>query len=169
MINSEKTKNAPKRSIKAKAKQQKGKQPNPLHRIVPVGRTLSTKDNYLGKSKTGSIKNRGCVVLYVNNNNELAVVPLSTSSGNNRTEIKGYAKNYIIKNGKKEKATTYFKHYLEIKDSDGNPIVVGEKFRANHKNMDLTKNQVEKIRDKIFNHSKQKERNSKLLTEFKNR
>ena len=47
------------------------------NKYVPWGRTLTTKDNYLGKQKTGSKKTRPVVVVDNNSRNELAVVPLS--------------------------------------------------------------------------------------------
>ena len=56
---------------------------------VPQGRTLSTRDNYLGNGKkTGSVKERPVVVIEANENNDLAVVPLSSRQGKNRTRLK---------------------------------------------------------------------------------
>lgn len=107
------------------------------------------------------------MVVDTNKNNELAVVPLSSKSGNNRTELKGYAKNYKLKNGKIQKVKTFYKHFLEIEDDEGNLIVVNSKFHENHPNMDLTHKQIEEIRNMIFKLSKQKERNSKLFSKFK--
>ena len=128
-------------------------------RPIPWGRTLTTNDRYLGKSKTGSKKTRPVVVVDTNHEN-LAVVPLSSKNGANRTELKGYK-------NPKTKQKTYFKHYLEIEDDEGQPIKVNEKFRENHKNMDVSYNNVIAVRKTIFNHSKQKDRNLKLLKKFK--
>ncbi len=132
------------------------------NKYVPLGRTLATNDKYLGKQKTSSKKTRPVVVVDKNLRNELAIVPLSSKKGANRTELKGYQ-------NKKTKKKTYYKHYLEIEDDEGKPIVVNEKFRENHKNMDVSQNKVIEIRNTIFNHSKQKQRNRKLYNQFTNK
>lgn len=129
------------------------------NKYIPWGRTLTTKDNYLGKQKTGSKKTRPVVVVDNNVRNELAVVPLSSKKGSNRTELKGY------KNPKTNQKT-YYKHFLEIEDDEGKPIVVNEKFRENHKNMDIPRRKVEEIRSTIFVKSKQKDRNKKMFNKF---
>lgn len=128
---------------------------------VPWGRTLSTNDKYLGKQKTDSNKTRPVVVVDTYKDN-LAVVPLSTTKGANRTELKGYK-------NKKTNQKTYYKHYLEIDDNEGKPVQVNEKFKENHKNMDVPYNKVIDIKNTIFNHSKQKQRNRKLYDRFKNK
>lgn len=125
---------------------------------VPWGRTLTTNDKYLGKQKTGSDKIRPVVVVDTHDNN-LAVVPLSSKKGSNRTELKGYR-------NKKTNQTTYYKHYLEIEDNEGKPIRVNEKFRENHKNMDVSRDKVDEIRATIFTKSKPMQRNKKLYNKF---
>ncbi len=126
-------------------------------RFIPWGRTLTTKDNYL-PSSTKSTKTRPVVVVD-NNKNDLAVVPLSTTPGKNRTELKGY------KNPKTNRPT-YYKHYLETKDNEGQPIRVNDKFRENHKNMDVSRDQVLDIRQKILTDVRTKQRNRKMLDAF---
>lgn len=113
------------------------------NKYVPWGRTLTTKDNYLGKQKTGSNKIRPVVVIDNNKNNELAVVPLSSRQGKNRTHLKNY-----------QQGQSYYKHYVEIEDNEGRPIVVNSKFRENHKNMDVSRRDVEGIRTVVFKKSK---------------
>lgn len=54
---------------------------------MPWGRTLTTNDKFLGKRKTNSKKTRGVVVVDTCGFN-LAVVPLSSKDGENRTELK---------------------------------------------------------------------------------
>lgn len=137
---------------------------SPLNRMsyIPWGRTLTTNDNYLGKQKTGSSKTRPVVVVDNNRENELAVVPLSSKNGKNRTELKGYQNT-------KTKQKTYYKHYLEIEDDKGLPIKVNNKFRENHKNMDISHKDVELIRDTLFKKSKTKQFNIKQLDKFKKR
>ncbi len=127
-------------------------------RFIPWGRTLTTKDNYLGKQKTDSHKTRPVVVVDTNHE-DLAVVPLSSKKGANRTELKGYT-------NPKTKQKTYYKHYLEIEDNEGRPIRVNEKFRENHKNMDVSREQVLDIRQKILTQARTKERNNKLFDKF---
>lgn len=129
------------------------------NKYIPWGRTLTTKDNYLGKQKTGSKKIRPVVVVDNNLRNELAVVPLSSKKGSNRTELKGYE-------NPKTKQKTYYKHFLEIEDDEGNPITINEKFRENHKNMDVPRRKVEEIRNTIFVKSKQRDRNKKMFNKF---
>lgn len=130
-------------------------------RFIPWGRTLTTNDNFLGKQKTKSCKTRPVVVVDTNNEN-LAVVPLSSKKGANRTELKGYT-------NPKTKKPTYYKHYLEIEDNEGRPIRVNEKFRENHKNMDISHKDVESIRDTIFKKAKTKQHNINQFKKFKNR
>ena len=125
------------------------------NKYVPWGRTLTTRDNYLGKQKTGSKKIRPVVVVDNNSRNELAVVPLSSKKGANRTRLKNYMQ------GK-----SYYKHYLEIEDNEGKPIKVNNKFRENHKNMDLSREDVLDIRQNIFTKVKTKQRNKNLYDKF---
>lgn len=132
------------------------------NKYVPWGRTLTTNDNYLGKQKTGSKKTRPVIVVDNNSRNELAVVPLSSRKGANRTELKGY------KNPKTNQKT-YYKHFLEIEDNEGKPIMVNNKFRENHKNMDISYKSVIDIRNTIFNNSKQSQRNKKFYEKFTNK
>ena len=124
---------------------------------VPQGRTLSTYDHYLGNGKkTGSEKERPVVVIEANENNDLAVVPLSSRQGKNRTRLKNY-----------QQGQSYFKHYVEIQDDEGKPIRVNKKFRENHPNMDVSGEDVEIIRDTVFNHSKPMQANKKNMKNFR--
>lgn len=125
------------------------------NKYVPWGRTLTTKDSYLGKQKTGSKKTRPVVVVDNNSRNELAVVPLSSKKGANRTRLKNYLQ-----------GRSYYKHYLEIEDNEGKPIKVNNKFRENHKNMDLSREDVLDIRQNIFTKVKTKQRNKILYDKF---
>lgn len=130
-------------------------------RFIPWGRTLTTNDKFLGVQKTGSSKTRPVVVIDTNDDN-LAVVPLSSKKGANRTELKGYR-------NLKTKQRTYYKHYLEIEDNEGLPIRVNQKFRENHKNMDIPHKDVELIRDMLFKKSKTRQYNVKQYDKFKKR
>ena len=124
---------------------------------VPQGRTLSTYDHYLGKGgKTGSKKERPVVVIETNDYNDLAVVPLSSRKGNNRTRLKNY-----------QQGQSYFKHYVEIEDDEGKPIRVNKKFRENHPNMDISSKDVAFIKDKVFYHSIPMQKNKKKIDKFR--
>lgn len=127
------------------------------NKYVPWGRTLTTKDNYLGKQKTSSKKTRPVVVVDNNSRNELAVVPLSSQKGLNRTRLKNY-----------QQGKSYYKHYLEIEDNEGKPIKVNNKFRENHKNMDLSRKDVLNIRQNLLTKVRTKQRNRKLYNKFHN-
>lgn len=124
---------------------------------VPKGRTLKTHDNYLsGGKKTGSKKERPVVVIEANARNELAVVPLSSRQGKDRTRLKNY-----------QQGQSYFKHYVEIQDDEGNPIRVNQKFKENHPNMDVSRDDVDKITDKVLNHSRPAPKNRKKMDKFR--
>ncbi|MBE6660566.1 MAG: type II toxin-antitoxin system PemK/MazF family toxin [Ruminococcaceae bacterium] len=125
-------------------------------RKIPWGRTLTTNDHYLGGSATGSKKRRPVVVIETNDRNELAVVPLSSKEGSNRTRMKKY------QDGK-----SYFKHYVEIEDNEGKPIKPGTKFKENHPSHDVSLVDVNKIRDKVFYHSKVSNKNRSLISRFR--
>ena len=124
---------------------------------VPQGRTLKTQDNFLpGGKKTGSAKERPVVVIEDNGKNELAVVPLSSRNGKDRTRLRNY-----------RQGQSYYKHYVEIEDDEGKPIRINEKFQENHPNMDVSGEDVEKIRDKVFNHSRPAIKNRKKMDKFR--
>lgn len=123
---------------------------------VPQGRTLSTHDNFLGGKKTASKKERPVVVIEANAQNDLAVVPLSSRAGKNRTRLKKY-----------QQGQSYFKHYVEITDDEGNPIRINAKFKENHPNMDVSRQDVDTIIDTVFNHSKPMQKNRKDIKKFR--
>jgi len=125
-------------------------------RKIPRGRTLSTHDHYLGNSKTGSQKRRAVVVIESNNRQELAVVPLSSRSGKNRTNLPKY-----------QDGRSYYKHFVEIEDNEGKPIRIGVKFKENHPRNDISSVDVEEIRRTVFKHSKPAPNNRKKMKKFR--
>lgn len=126
---------------------------------VPQGRTLSTYDHYLGNGKkTGSKKVRPVVVIETNDYNDLAVVPLSSRQGRNRTRLKNY-----------QQGQSYFKHYVEIQDDEGKPIRVNKKFRENHPNMDVSRQDVERITDKVLYRSQPAKENRRKMDKFRSK
>ena len=126
---------------------------------VPQGRTLSTYDHYLGNGKkTGSKKERPVVVIETNDYNDLAVVPLSSRQGRNRSRLKNY-----------QQGQSYFKHYVEIQDDEGKPIRVNKKFRENHPNMDVSRQDVERITDKVLYRSQPAKENRRKMDKFRSK
>lgn len=122
---------------------------------VPQGRTLTTKDGYLDKKAKHPDKVRPLVVIEANANNDLAVVALSSRPGKDRTRLKSY-----------EQGKSFFKHYVETTDNENKPIHINEKFKENHSNMDVSKEDVAKMRDKVFNHSSPAPENKKKMEKF---
>ncbi len=123
---------------------------------VPQGRTLTTHDKHLDKKAKQPEKERPVVVIEVNAKNELAVVQLSTRDGKDRTRLKKY-----------QQGQSRFKHYIEIEDSEGNPIRINHKFKENHPNMDVSREDVEKIKNKVLNKSKPAPENRKKMDKFR--
>lgn len=123
---------------------------------VPQGRTLTTRDKYLNKQAQEPEKERPVVVIETNEANDLAVVQLSSRKGKDRTRLKNY-----------QQGQSYFKHYVEIMDDEGNPIRVNNKFKENHPNMDVSGEDVAFIKDKVFYHSKPIQKNGKRINSFR--
>ncbi len=96
------------------------------------------------------------VVIEANKQNDLAVVPLTTQDGNNRTQLKNY-----------QQGQSRFKHHIEIEDNEGNPIRVNKKFRENSPKLDVSKDDVKYIRSTVFNHSKPMKKNKEKINKFR--
>ncbi len=131
---------------------------------VPNGRTLKTKDEYLPqeKGKVKELKDRRWVaVIDSNKENELAVVRLTDEQQKNTTYLPTYKK------GNRRK--TYFKHFVEIEDNAGNAIIATDsgKFQENPPKYDLSTRELEKIRDKVLNHTKQSSKNRENIDNLK--
>lgn len=125
---------------------------------VPQGRTLTTHDRYLDKKAKQPDKERPVVVIETNARNELAVVQLSSRAGKDRTRLKNY-----------QQGQSRFKHYVEIMDDEGNPIRVNQKFKENHPNMDVSRQDVDTIIDTVFNHSKPMQKNRTRINKFRDK
>lgn len=124
---------------------------------VPQGRTLTTRDKYLDKKAKQPNKERPVVVIETNERNELAIVQLSSRKGKDRTRLKNY-----------QQGQSYFKHYVEITDDEGKPIRVNNKFKENHPNMDVSREDVKKMTDKVLSKSKPASENRKKMNIFRN-
>ena len=64
---------------------------------------------------------------------------------------------------------TYFKHFVETEDNEGNPIKATKngKFQENPAKYDLSAEEVSKIRSKIYRHSKQATSNQDKINKLK--
>lgn len=123
---------------------------------VPQGRTLTTHDKYLDKKARQPEKKRPVVVIETNARNDLAVVQLTSRAGKDRTRLPNY-----------QQGQSRFKHYVEIMDDEGNPIRVNKKFKENHPNMDVSREDVKKIKDKVLSKSKPAPENRKKMDKFR--
>ena len=137
----------------------------PGAKAVPIGRTVKTKDKYLphDPKKVQELKDkRWVVVIDKNTNEELAVVRLTDEKQPNTTELPTYKK------GNKRK--TFFKHFVEIEDSEGKAIRIdGEKFIANASKYDLSKEEINIVQSIVRAHSKQAKSNKEKLKKLKSR
>ncbi len=160
------------RNIGAKVQSQRAGQPKTVKppkrknvsQTIPNGRTLQTRDEYIGEEnkkyrKPGYGKKgnyRKVVVVDSNRNDEIAVVKLTTSD--RAIPIKGY------KNGKSK-----FKPFVETKDSDGQPIKIGRKFKENSQSADVPNEEITKIKKRCFKESKNSEQNREIVHKMKGR
>ena len=107
--------------------------------------------------KDGQVKElkdkRWVAVIDSNEKNELAVVRLTDEQQENTTALPTYKKG----NGR----DTYFKHFVEIEDNEGNRIKATKngKFQENTDDYDLSEREVKKVKDKVLNHTKQSSKN----------
>ena len=134
-------------------------QSNNQKKRTPTGRTLSTCDKNLPikKGKSEKLKDkRTVVIIEVNEDNEFDIVPLSGSVGHNKTKLNNY-----------QQGNSYFKHFVEIEDSEGMPIQVNSKFRENHKNRDVSQKDILIIRQRVLKSSKPAPENRKKLEKFR--
>lgn len=125
---------------------------------IPQGRTLTTQDKYLDKKARQPDKLRPLVVIETNDENDLAVVQLSSRKGKNRTRLPKY-----------QQGQSYFKHFVEIEDDEGKPIRVNKKFRENHQNMDVSDEDVNRIKYVVFSHGKTSSANRDKIKKFRNK
>ena len=145
-------------------KKNKKKSDKNVSKRYPNGRTIKTQDKYLptdkkGKSTKPKTKRR-VVVVDSNRYDELAVVRLTTQNQPNTTELRTYKKG----NGK----TTYFKHFVEIMDDEGNPIKIdGKKFIENPWAWDLSADEIEYVRRGVFEGKRQSDDNKKKIAALK--
>lgn len=129
------------------------------------GRTLKTQDKYLPTDKKGKSDNlkdkRHVVIVDSNKNDELAVVRLTTQNQSNTTKLPTYKKG--------NKKTTFFKNFVETKDNENKPIKIdNKKFIKNDREMDLNKNELNKVQKTVRRFSKQASANNNKIRKLKN-
>lgn len=122
---------------------------------IPIGRTVMVTNSHINKDSKKPNEKRTHVVIETNKD-DLALVRL-TKKKPNTTQLKYY------KGG-----NSYFKHFVEVEDTKGNSLRVGENITQNHKNMDLKKKDVVFIKSTISK-SKQKDNYNKKMFDFRNR
>ena len=145
-------------------KKNKKKSDKNVSKRYPNGRTIKTQDKYLPTDKKGKStkpKTKRLVAIVDSNRyDELAVVRLTTQNQPNTTELRTYKKG----NGK----TTYFKHFVEIMDNEGNPIKIdGNKFIENPRAWDLSADEIEYVRRGVFEGKRQSDDNKKKIAALK--
>ncbi len=132
---------------------------------VPIGRTLKTKDKYLpyDPKKVRELKDRRWVaVIDKNTDEELAVVRLTDERQPNTTRLPTYKKG--------NRKDTYFKHFVETEDSEGNAIRVdGKKFIENLAKYDLSSKEISLIKDKVLKHTRQSQENLQKINRLKDK
>ena len=131
-------------------------------RSLPIGQTLETNDLYLPykKNKKPASKRRPVIIagkqISPKGIEEYSVIPGSTQDTPNTTEYKKYG-------------IEYYRHNLEVRDNEGNPISQNEKFRISNQSSKLPNKEVDKIRNHILNHTKFSSENRAKVSEFNNR
>lgn len=99
-----------------------------ISKRYPNGRTFQTQDRFLPIDKKGKSDNKKedprVIVIDSNRNDELAVVRFTSQKNKNSSSLP--EKRDKTKNEEK----SYFKHFIEIEDDEGNPIKAdGYKFK----------------------------------------
>lgn len=143
-----KTKNKKKNNVKRKK----------LTSKIKIGQTLESNDLFLphNKNKPPKPKKRPVITAFINQNNELGVIPGSTQDTRNTR--------YYGKHGIK-----YYRNVIEIEDNEGKPIKVGKKFQLTDNCTELPKADVDIIIDNVVNHSRFASENRKKVENFENR
>lgn len=130
---------------------------------IKNGTTIQTRDEYLkGGYKKQGYENKGryrrAVVIDSNNEDELALVTLTTSK-----------KGHPLKDYKKGKSR--FRPFVKTKDNDNKAIKLGYKFKANNQKQNVSKEDVNIIkREALLNSSNAlRKTNKRKLRKLKGR
>ena len=141
----------------------KSKQSPEKVKSLPIGQTLETQDKYLKyNSKTSKQRRSSRPVIIADKQvnpkgeEEYAVIPGTTQESPHSTK---YGK-FGIKR---------YRHNIEVRDNEGKPIQQNDKFKVTSKSTKLPKNEAEKIKDKVLNHTNFSSENRMKMDEFKNR
>lgn len=140
-------------------------QKNKAKKMVKCGNTLQTRDEFFSGQSGKNIKPkhpnkndlyRTGVIIRVNEQDEYAVVPLTTKK---KIPLQDY---YDKK--------THAKDMIEIFDCDGKPIKQGKKFIVNKESKKfLSERDLQTIERYCLEESKRKQHNQKQLRRFENR
>ncbi|MBD5585522.1 MAG: hypothetical protein HDQ88_10600 [Clostridia bacterium] len=136
-----------------------------VSQTIPNGRTLQTRDEYLGEENKdyrkpgyeGKGLYRKITVVDSNRKNELIVIKLTTSDKGIQIET--------YKNGKSK-----FRPYIIVEDDKGNPIkITPGKFVENPQSADVPQAEISKIKKIAFKKSKHASENRQKAREIKGR
>lgn len=130
---------------------------------LQIGQTLETKDEFLPHNEATSqiLKESRPVIIVGKINNpsgkeEYAVVPTSSKKTGNTTRYNKHG----IKN---------YRHSVEVRDNEGKPISQNEKFVKTERCTKIPKQEADKIKDRVANHTKFSSENRRKLKEFETR
>lgn len=123
---------------------------------VPIGRTVMISNKKLNKKSQYPEGKHSYVVVETNKKNELAVVRLTGKRNSNTTNLPNY-----------QDGRSYYKHFIDVEDANKNALKVGKDIEANHSNMDVSKKDVEMMKEKLTQKVKQKEINKSNLLKFR--
>lgn len=123
------------------------------------GRTMQTYDDYIEGNHGAEHKERRVVIIDGNERKEYAIVPLTSQKTPNTSPLQDYAS----PNGKK----THFRHFVATADDEGQPIKEGKKFKKNPRVLDVSANDLHRIKSKTLKHSKQAQTNQKKIDKLK--
>lgn len=70
---------------------------------------------------------------------------------------------------KYQQGQSYFKHFVEIEDDQGEPIVPNDKFRENFPSDDVSQADVSNIIRTVLYHSKPWQANMRKIVKFRNK
>ena len=136
-----------------------------VSQTIPNGRTLQTRDEYLGEENKdfrkpgyeGKGLYRKITVVDSNRKDELVVIKLTTSEKGIQIET--------YKQGKSK-----FRPYVIVEDNNGNPIkITPGKFKENSASADVPKAEVAKMKKIAFKESRHRTENRQKARKLKGR
>ena len=134
-----------------------------ISKKIRNGTNVITRDEYF-EDNNGYVKEthlspfdlyRETIVVDSNRNNELAVIKLQSGG------------KFIVKNNKKQ--IEKYGPYIKIKDNNGNPIILNDKFVRGPIKYDVSTQDANKMKQNALSNKYNRKKNRKLLQELKRR